>query len=273
MRRFIFIILMMFFLFGLNAQNETNIGEQPNDSAYAQKRDSIILKRINPEFMFHKRLAEIDSSDFNVWEIKKQLKAFYPDYRRWRFGLNGGIEMIIAPEPADMSEELLKYRKPLKSGVRFGADAIFFVNTNIGIGINYTTYAANNKTNYIVYEIKGENYEGARQDDIRIHFFGPTLSIRSIPQHNKIYTSCDFILGYFVYSNDLVFNNISHNVRKTNFGFATSVGADFMFMRNMSLGVSLNITAASIKNIKIAGEKETENLSRISLVMTLRTYR
>ncbi|MDR0724562.1 MAG: hypothetical protein LBF59_00945 [Prevotellaceae bacterium] len=273
MRRFICITLMMLCLFGLNAQDEKDAGLPPNDSIDAQKRDSILLERINFETMFRKRLVEIDSSAFDTREIKKRLKALYPDYRKWRFGLNGGIEMIIAPEPADMSEELLKYRKTLKSGARFGADAIFFASPNIGIGINYTTYATNNKINHIAYEINGNKYEGARQDDIRIHFVGPAISIRSIPKHNKIYTSCDFILGCFMYSNDMVFNDVSHYLRKTNFGFATSVGADFMFMKNMSLGVSLNITAASIKNIEIESEKETENLSRISLVMTLRTYR
>jgi hypothetical protein len=264
---------MMFCLCGLNAQDEKNAGFQPNDSVNAQKRDSILLKQINPEIMFNERLAEIDSSAFDTKEIKKRLKASYPDYRQWRFGLNGGVEMIIAPEPADMPDDLLKYRKTLKSGARFGADAIFFTSPNIGIGINYSTFATANSTPYIAYEIDNNKYEGPRQDDIRIHFVGPAISIRSIPRHNKIYTSCDFILGYFVYTNDLVFNNVSHYLRKNNFGFATSVGADFMFMKNMSLGVALNITAASIKNIEIAGEKETENLSRISLVMTLRTYR
>jgi hypothetical protein len=273
MKRFICIALMMFCLSELNAQEEKNTGIQPNDSVDIQKRDSILLEQINPETMFRKRLMEIDSSSFDTREIKRHLKAFYPDYRQWHFGLSGGMEMIIAPEPSDISEELLKYRKALKSGVSFGANARFFISPYIGIGINYTTFSTNNKTNYIAYEINGNQYEGARQDDIHIHFVGPAISIRSIPKHNKIYTSCDFILGYFTYSNDLVFNNDSYYLQKTNFGFATSVGADFMFMKSMSLGVALNITAASIKNIEILSEKEIENLSRVSLVMTLKTYR
>jgi opacity protein-like surface antigen len=259
----------MLCLFGLNAQQE----KKPDGSADAQKRDSIVLKRVDSEMMFRRKFAEIDSSTFNTQQIKKQLKAFYSDYRQWRFGLNGGIEMIIAPEPAHIPEELLKYRKSLKSGMRFGADAMFFVSPNIGLGVNYSTYIAHNKTNYLAYELNNNQYEGARQDNIRIHFIGPTLSIRSIPKHNKIYASCDFIIGYFSYSNDLIFNNVSHHLNRSNFGFATSVGSDFMFMKNMSLGVSLNITAASIKNIETVSENKTENLSRVSLVMTLRTYK
>jgi opacity protein-like surface antigen len=270
MKHFVCVIITLFGLLRLNAQN-TDM--QSSDSLDIKIRDSILLKRINPEDMFHKKIAKIDSSCFDKKEVEKQIRVSYSDFRRWRFGLNGGIEMIIAPEPANISEELLKYKKKLKSGTRFGADAIFFVSPNIGLGIIYSTYSAGNKTNYISYEINGSQYRGARQDDINIHFFGPTISIRSIPKNNKIYTSCDFTLGYFTYSNNSVFNNINHHLKENNFGFATSVGADFMFMKNISMGLSLNITAASIKNAELVSGNSVENLSRISLVMTFKTYR
>jgi opacity protein-like surface antigen len=84
---------------------------------------------------------------------------------------------------------------------------------------------------------------------------------------------CDFTLGYFVYTNDLRLNNNSHSMKEKNFGFATSIGTDFMFTKNMSLGLSFNITAASIKNAEILSGNNVENLSRISLAMTLKTYK
>jgi opacity protein-like surface antigen len=270
MRRFVYVIIMIFCLpAGLNAQDGQSADVQLNDSVDMKKRDSILIKRINPESLFHKKLAEIDSSSFDKKEINKRLKTNYPDYRQWRFGVNGGIEQIISPEPADISEELLKYKKSLKFGLRFGADAVFFVSPNIGLGVNYAMFGADSKTEYISYN----KYEGSRQDDVNIYFAGPLISIRSIPRNNKFYASCDFVLGYFVYTNDLKLNNVPYNIRKNNFGFATSIGADFMLMRNMSLGVSFNIMAASVKNMEILNGNNVENLSRISLVMTLKTYR
>jgi opacity protein-like surface antigen len=266
--------MLLFCLSGLNAQNYQDTIVQEIDSLELQKRDSVLLKRINPEDMFrNKKIAKIDSSDFDIKEIAKQLKAAHSDYRRWRFGVNGGIEVIIAPEPADISETLLKYKKTLKSGLRLGAGAVFFLSPNIGMGINYSTYSASNKVNHISYEINGNKFAGERQDDIYIHFVGPVLSIRSIPIHNKLYTSCEFSLGYFTYSNDLVINDVRHNFKENNFGFATSVGADYLFMKNISLGISLNITAASINNAEILSGNSVENISRISLVMSLKTYR
>jgi hypothetical protein len=256
---------MLFYLLSLNAQDKKKTDMQSNDS--------ILLKRINPEEMFRKQLAQIDSTDFDAHKINKQLKTIYPDYRQWRFGVNGGAEIIIAPEPANISEEFLKYKKTLKSGIRFGADALFFTSPNIGVGLNYSTYNANNKTNYIAYELNGIKHEGSRQDDISIHFVGPKISIRSIPKHNKFYTSCDFILGYFTYSNNLILNNTTYHLKEDNFGFATSVGADYMFIRSMSLGLSLNIIAASVKNVEILSGSKVENLSRVSLTLMLKTYR
>jgi opacity protein-like surface antigen len=264
---------MFFCLSSLNAQNLQSANAPSNDSIDLKKRDSMLIKRINPEHMFRKKLVEIDSSVFDKKKINKHLRTYHPYYRQWRFGVKGGIEQIIAPEPTDISEELEKYKGSLKLGVSFGADIVFFVSPNIGLGVNYAMSNINNRTNYISYEINDNRYEGARQDDINIHFAGPLISIRSIPRNNKFYASCDFILGYFIYTNDLRLNNTKHNVKEENFGFATSIGADFMVMRNMSLGLSLNITAASIQNVEILSGNNIENLSRISLVMTLKTYK
>jgi opacity protein-like surface antigen len=265
--------MLLLCLLELNAQTGQNVGLQPVDSLEMKKYDSILIKRINPEDMFNKKIAKIDSSYFDEKKIRKQLRSSYTDYRQWRFGVNGGIEVIIAPEPVNTPEELLKYKKALKSGARFGADAIFFVSPNIGIGVNYSTFSSSNKIDRISYEIDGNTYEGNRQDNMRIHFAGPAISIRSIPKHNKLYTSCDFTLGYFTYSNNLILNDTTHNLKKDNFGFATSVGVDYMLAKNISMGISLNITAASIKDMGVLNENNSENLSRISIVMTLKTYK
>jgi hypothetical protein len=274
MGRFIgFFVVMFVCLSRLCAQDGQDAGIQPDGSADTGKRDSIVLRRIDSENMFRKKILEIDSSSFDRKTVKKQLKASRSDYRQWRFGVNGGLEMIIAPEPAGISEELLKYRKKLKSGPQFGADAMFFISPNIGVGVNYSTFGAANKTNYISYEVSGNTFEGNREDNIRIHFVGPTISIRSIPKNNRFYASCDFSLGYFAYLNSLTLNNTGYDLKKENFGFATSIGADFMFTKNLSMGLSLNITAASIKKTGVLNDNNVENLSRISLVLTLKTYR
>jgi hypothetical protein len=265
--------MMLFCLLSLNAQEEQNADMQPTDSIDMKNHDSILLQRINPEDMFRKRISKLDSSSFDKKAIRKQLKAFYPDFRQWRFGINGGFETIIAPEPTDISPELSRHRKSLKSGPRFGADVVFFISPNIGIGVNYSTFGAEHKTDNISYEISGNTFVGERQDNIRIHFAGPTIDIRSIPKSNKFYISCDFTLGYFVYLNDLVLNNKKYDLTEGNFGFATSIGADFMITKNMSVGLSLNITAASIKKAKLTNDDTAENLSRISVVTTLKTYK
>jgi hypothetical protein len=267
-------VILLFCLTVLNAQNGQNNVAQQTDSLDLKKRDSVLIKRINPEEMFYNRkIATVDSSNFDRKKVAQQLKAVRYDYRRWRFGLNSGIELIIAPEPANMHEELYKYKKTLKSGVRLGADAVFYISPNIGTGINYSTFHSSNKTDRISYETNGNKYEGERQDNVHIHFIGPAISIRSIPKHNRFYAFCDFTIGYFTYSNTLTLNGSIHNLKRNNFGFATSVGADRMLLKNVSLGISLNITAASIRNMEILSGNNIENLSRISVVMTVKMYK
>jgi hypothetical protein len=245
-----------------------------NDSTDTKRRDSIVLHRIDPENVFRKKILEIDSSFFDKKEIKKQLIASHSDYRRWRLGINGGFELIIAPEPAGRSDELLKYRKKLKTGPRFGANAMFFISPNVGLGVNYSIFGSANKTNYISYEENEHTFEGYREDNIRIHYVGPTISIRSIPKNNKFYAFCDFSLGYFAYLNNLTLNENRYNLNKGNFGFTTSIGADFMFVKYLSMGLAMNITAASINNkTEILIENDVENLSRIGLALTLKSYK
>jgi hypothetical protein len=276
-----FIILACFWLSGLNAQDNQGIPvpNLPNDSTISQTKDSVLLRHINAEDLFHTRLAVRDSSSFDSKEIKKKLQAF-PDHKRWRFGVNSGIGLRIAPDPENISPELLKYRKSLKSGSRFGADATFFLSPNVGLGVNYSLFSASNTTDYISYEgLDGNLYQGFRKDDMNVHFFGPSISIRSIPRHNKIYASCDFTIGYSRYDNNMIFNENEYDLTGHNFGFATSIGSDFMLSKNISIGVYMNITAASLKkiiteNAKIVlNEDQTENLSRVSLSLTMRTYK
>jgi hypothetical protein len=224
--------------------------------------------------MFRKKILEIDSSFFDRKKIKRQLIASHSDYRRWRLGINGGFEMIIAPEQAGTSDELSKYRKKLKTGPRFGADAMFFLSPNVGLGLNYSIFSTANKANYIYYEQNDRIFEGYREDNIRVHYVGPTISIRSIPKNNKFYAFCDFSLGYFIYLNNLTLNEERHNLKKGNFGFTTSIGVDFMFIKYLSMGLAINITAASINDkTKFLTANDVENLSRIGLVLTLKTYR
>jgi hypothetical protein len=266
-------ILSCFWLSGLNAQDNQDV------SAQSIPRDSVLLQQINAEELFRTRLAVRDSSSFDREEINKKLQTF-PDHKRWRFGINGGGGLRIAPDPENISPELLNYRKSLKSGSRFGADATFFISPNVGMGVNYSLFSASNTTDYIAYEgSDGNLYQGYRKDDINVHFFGPSITIRSIPSHNKIFASCDFSIGYSIYNNNMIFNENEYDLTGHNFGFATSIGSDFMLSKNISLGIFMNITAASLKKITtenskiVLTEDQTENLSRVSLSLTMRTYK
>jgi len=251
---------------------------------YAQTpNDSVKLERIefnNPYDCSFIKDSVFYLKNFDKKVLKKKLRA-NPNYKPWRWGVNGGYAVRIAPDPKDLPEGLDSYRKNLRFGPGFGADVFYYTSPNVGVGVKYSLFNTSNSTDHIIYESsEGHTYDGSRSDDIYTHFVGPSIAIRSIPKNNKIYASCDLTLGYIWYNNKINFNSHDFNLKGNNFGFASSIGADFMISNDFSVGLALNITAASIKKLKASesakiklSEEEIENLSRVSLVLVFRNYR
>jgi opacity protein-like surface antigen len=202
-----------------------------------------------------------------------------PDNKKWCLGVKNGYNVMLAPEDTETPKELAAYKNSLRTGFHVGADATFFLSPNIGLGAKYLFSNANNDQRYLAYTSEtGAELVGLRHDNINVQFFGPSLSIRSIPKNNKLYVSYDFTLGYSLYNNSIMFNDENYNIQGQNIGFASSVGADFMLNKKLSLGISLDIVATTIKKndsqtLLTLGEKDSENFSRLSLGLTLKTYR
>ncbi|MDR1896553.1 MAG: hypothetical protein LBR10_07175 [Prevotellaceae bacterium] len=264
------LIAACIYLSGLNAQ------EIPNN---ALQDDSITLRQIDPGDIFHGKIIDI-SNEVDKKKLKKNLRKL-PDNKSWRFSLNAGADFQIAPNPADIPDELNKYRNGLRLGARFGTNTVFFASPNVGFGINYSLFNTNNKAQHLPYTVsEGIMSHYSREDKVNVHFFGPSLSIRSIPKANKIYALCEFTLGYSLYNNNLRVDRNTYNLESGNFGFASSIGFDFLLNKTMSIGIILNITAASIEKVipddiktKLAYEEERENLSRVGLILSLRAYK
>ena len=202
-----------------------------------------------------------------------------PDHASWRLGINAGYELCLAPAPYDLPKDLGKYKKGLRYGSFVGADAVKFFNRNVGAGVKYSLFKTGNKAEMTYTLNDGTTFDGRISDDIYVHYIGPFLSLRSIPKKNKVYANCDFSIGYVMYYNNNALGEKHYTLVGNNFGFASSFGADFMVSNEMSLGLNLSITAASVTTAKseehmaVLNGEQTENLSRISLGLIIRYYR
>ena len=271
MRLFVFSIILCLLCHGINAQEKDSVSNKWDSTLLIQK----IGENNDREFIDETNFVDNDEN----W-LKTRLKQ-KPDYKRWRLGLNGGVAYRINLAPVGIPEEIVDYKDNLRFGASLGTDLVYFASQNIGVGFKYSLFSTQHKIDNISYKAKDDVvYEGSRSDNVKLHFVGPSISVRSIPRPNKLYASCDFTIGYIMYNNNIAFANNSYKLKGDNIGFETSVGTDFMFSKKFSMGLALNISAASIKEITISeaakmrlSENEVENFSRVNLVFVIRNYR
>ncbi|MDR0559665.1 MAG: hypothetical protein LBG92_05810 [Prevotellaceae bacterium] len=208
--------------------------------------------------------------------IRRMARKTYPDCKRFVFAIEGGAAVRIAQDPANLPDDLAKYRKDLKFGYNAGASASVFMTPNMALGVYYSIFSLNNATNYMSYE--EPSFEGSRSDDINVHFVGPMFTIRTMPRPNHLHASYEFVLGYSFFNNRLKLNQSKYDLEGGSFCFSSTVGTDFLLSKNYAAGIALRLVAASAKKLKTSdGQPAPEvnhidNLSRISLVLRLKFF-
>ncbi|MDR2425223.1 MAG: hypothetical protein LBD59_10980 [Prevotellaceae bacterium] len=239
------------------------------------------LKPISPNFSL-KYVGDTVVVDqvYDQKQIRKSIRK-YPDYKRWMFMFESGGGMRIAQEPINLPEALIKYRKGLKAGFCLGGSASYFMNPILAFGFNYSVFDMRNHTDFMTWEgAEGTAFAGSRKDDIYIHFFGPTLTIRTIPRRNKLYAWYTFMIGHSIFRDEVTINSSEYDFIGNSFGFASSVGVDFLLSNKCSAGLVLQMSAGAVKNVRLfdydGGSQEInniDNLSRVSLALTFKTFR
>ena len=277
-----FVTVMLICLLFVEAKGQENpLSREMKDSV---KR---VLSPVSPVKIRHGRIESPSGFETEKMSVAvatkdslaKIKKRKDPDNSSWRLGINAGWELCIAPIPYDLPKDLEKYKSGLRYGHFIGADAVHFFNRNIGAGFKYSMFKTGNKSELSYTLNNGTSFNGYMSDNIFVHYIGPYLSLRSIPKRNKVYANCDFSIGYTLYYNNSTLGAKDYVLSGDNFGFMSSLGADFMVSRGMSLGLNLSIIAASIRrsqseehDLALNGE-QSENWSRISLGLIIRYYK
>ena len=82
-----------------------------------------------------------------------------------------------------------------------------------------------------------------------------------------------------MYHNNITVDGVPYTITGNNVGFTSSFGTDFMLTNEMSLGLQVNISAASINKIKLSNyrftlsDDDTENMSRVSIGLVIKYYK
>lgn len=263
-------------------ENNTGISYGEMESAPSSLKNLTRNKVVNTKISLEDTVLYGNKTIQQLYELEKQNQITERRRRidHLRFGFSAGYSHQIAPIPRDLPDEAKKRRKHIRNGVFGGADIAYFFNHNIGVGMKYSYYWTKNTEENFTYTRPDQTvFTGTLSDNVHIHYTGPFVTLRSVVRKNKVFANCDLSMGCTWYRNRLKENSNSNTITGSNFGFVSTIGVDFMLGLDSSIGVNFNISAASIKKVKIndfeytLDDNNVENLSRIGLGLIYKIYR
>lgn len=189
----------------------------------------------------------------------------------FRLGLHGGWSYRIAKIDPAASPEYREYLKGLKSGYHYGANAMFFFNRSIGMGIEYSAFGSKNEADIWMEDPNTKKViQGKLKDDISISFIGPSFNTRAIfGANDNLQLIGTVSLGYMSYQNNAIIIFPFTNTAAT-IGILTALSFDVAISKNISLGLGASVLAGTVGTIEYIdahtkGQIELEDDKRLSL--------
>lgn len=163
-----------------------------------------------------------------------------PKYPGWR------IRAAIAPtvvlgSTKGPSQGLEQLAKDSQRGMSFNVEAGGFWNRNNGLNFVYSRYRSQDEG----------NYDGIRESDIRISYFGPSFMARNYAKDGKACLVAQAGLGYAGFQQDIVGIGTVGNFKLTGttLGMFTGLTGDVFFTRSIGLSLGVNLIIGSLGSV------------------------
>lgn len=202
------------------------------------------------------------------------------EYSKFRFSLEGGGGFRPGKISDNVPGDFKSYTKKLKRGFVYGADATWFFNEFMGVGIRYKAFSASNGTTVTITDDNGYSTSGKMKDNIQIAFIGPMYCTR-FTSGNGLHTfTADIGVGYVNYRDK---GMIIKNMKLSGYtlGLLYNIGYDYALNKMWSIGVNLSsiegtLTTLTLEQNGVKTSQTTldkdkqENISHIDLSFTLK---
>lgn len=191
-----------------------------------------------------------------------------------------GLGYLSAPIPKGTIPDFYKkYLTELRSGTSFHINAMYFINSRIGLGFHYGNFNTQNYiTKVVVYTTK-DTLIGPLSDNINTHYFAPTLYIKFGNTKQSVLPMIAIGAGYTSYVNDASLA-IPFKIESSTIGLNLQGILDINMGYNLALSLKLGVysgslTKATITDINAQSKRtvtftEPDNISRIDLHAGLR---
>lgn len=201
------------------------------------------------------------------------------EYSKFRFSLEGGGGFRPGKISDNVPGDFKSYTKKLKRGFVYGADATWFFNEFMGVGIRYKAFSASNGTTVTITDDNGYSTSGKMKDNIQISFIGPMFCTRFSSRNGLHTLTADIGVGYINYRDK---GMVIEKMKLTGgtLGLLYNIGYDYALSKKWAIGVNLSSIEGTLSSLTLEQDgvrtsqtldkDNKENLGHIDLSFTLK---
>jgi hypothetical protein len=216
---------------------------------------------------------------YKIHEVPEDYVLRNEIYPHFRFAITGGYSYRVAKMAANMPATYKDYVDNLRSGYHVDADLTYFFNELYGCGLKYSYNHSENSEQNISYPTGGSGY---LEDNVSIHFIGPSFSFRTLDQTTRNSFYMNMAIGYLGYLDDGKIASNALTLKGSTLGIAYDLGYDIGISKNMTLGFQFSYLTGTLTQYEMTSGYSTqtvkldknsyESLSRLDFSVGLRIY-
>lgn len=237
----------------------------------------------------HKVYADILKIDTSMVhqradQLNEEYNTIIP-YSHLRLALNGGYAYNVGKDVPAFDTRLQTYDNQMRSCLNLGAEInYFFINGQMGIGINYENVSSQNSLSGVTYSSSGQIFSNnILSDNLNIQYIGPmyTAISRQITKNGiKDALIINVGMGNLSYTDTKIVDLLNYKITGSALGTYYSIGYDRFISKNMALGIQLSLIRGLLSNYdRFDGTSTThiqldnnshQSLTHVSLTVGLR---
>jgi hypothetical protein len=183
--------------------------------------------------------------------ILKEEKVTESEFKPILIAFDGGFSFTLARLDESIPDELTDYYQDLKTGANINAGITYYLEETLGIGIKYQCFMTSNYLdNAYVTSPSGSTGYGVLSDHLRISFYGPSITFRTLKGHHPSTYYLTYYAGYARYMDDAIRIN-PYKITGNTIAMGLDAGIDLEVAENFAIGFQASFLAGGIRKFKV----------------------
>jgi hypothetical protein len=187
---------------------------------------------------------------FQKGDNPKNRDAGNTEFRPFQLSLEGGLGLTLGKLDEDIPDILTSYYKNLRSGFKLGVGMDYYLSETFGIGLKYRRFMTSNKIdNVTITNPYGQTRSGILSDNLKISFYAPSFSMRSLYGNGQSAFYISYYAGYINYKDDALIVD-PYTITGGTIAFGMDAGYDLELSDHFLLGFQASLISGVLKKFK-----------------------